>query len=204
MIAFNKCKSFIENGQRLEYMSWRLWHRQQHDRIDNNIKQIITSLILSPATLVHDAYSHEVPQSTQKCYPSTIHHHASSTSLSRSSSFCKVKKDIVIQKEEEDYDDYYLSDEDDIYEDDIYEEDDLYDDVNYHFVKDFTKTQPRPATPRRSLLSDLLQRAPSLLSNSSCSFTSNNSTTTQNSIIIDNESNNKHNNNEWRESFHGW
>lgn len=174
-------------------MSWRQWHFQNKQQVDNK-----SSLLLS-AVATHDAYSHEVPQ-TQKCYPSTIHHHAS-TSLSRSSSFCKT--DALL--DEEDEDDYYLSDED-IYEDD---EDDLYqDDVNYHFVKDFTKTQPRPATPRRSLLSDLLQRAPSLLSNSSCSFTS--TASSQASLVEDSSLNNhqKINNNntttEWSESFHGW
>ncbi|KAG2213547.1 uncharacterized protein EV154DRAFT_530420 [Mucor mucedo] len=186
-----KCKPY--RTKRLEYMSWRQWHLQnKHKEVDNK-----STLLLSAAATTHDAYSHEVPQ-TQKCYPSTIHHHAS-TSLSRSSSFCKT--DAL---DEEDDDDYYLSDED-IYEDD--DDEDLYqDDVNYHFVKDFTKTQPRPATPRRSLLSDLLQRAPSLLSNSSCSFTSNNSSTTQSSILLDDthQKNTNHHTTEWRESFHGW
>ncbi|KAG2228690.1 hypothetical protein INT48_001723, partial [Thamnidium elegans] len=87
-----------------EYMSWRLWYcRQQNDRIDNNIKQIITSLLLSPAFPVHDAYSHEVPQAAQNCFQSTIQHHASinnkqqhaspilepPTTTSSRSSFCK-------------------------------------------------------------------------------------------------------------------
>ncbi|KAI8080929.1 hypothetical protein BDF21DRAFT_398617 [Thamnidium elegans] len=261
--VFSKCKSYINHGQRLEYMSWRLWYcRQQNDRIDNNIKQIITSLLLSPAFPVHDAYSHEVPQAAQNCFQSTIQHHASinnkqqhaspilepPTTTSSRSSFCKVKDntpsltnsiihtrveeykqdddnedDDLDDEEEEDEEDYYLSDDDDIYED---EQDDL-DDINYQFVRDFTKTQPRPFTPRRSLLSDLLQRVsspPSLLSNSSSSFTSN-STTTQHSIILDDDFNHKHNNNttaspnnsilttknsnnnneiRWKQSFHGW
>ncbi|GAA5806972.1 hypothetical protein MFLAVUS_000321 [Mucor flavus] len=257
--GFSKCKSFIDHGKRLEYMSWRLWYcRQQNDRIDNNIKQIITSLLLSPAFPVHDAYSHEVSQAAQNCFQSTIQHHASinkqqqqqqqqlhasptlepPTILSRSSSFCKVKDNtpsltnsilhtrVVVpeQKQEQDEEeddlddyeedeDYYLSDDDDIYEEDL-------DDINYQFVRDFTKTQPRPLIPRRSLLSDLLQRVsspPSLLSNSSSSFTSN-STTTQHSIILDDEFNHKHNttaspnnsilttHNEqrWKQSFRGW
>ncbi|KAI9273195.1 hypothetical protein EDC94DRAFT_594158 [Helicostylum pulchrum] len=275
--GFSKCKSYRDHGQqRLEYMSWRLWYcRQGNDRIDNNIKQIITSLLLSPAFPVHDAYSHEVPQAAQNCFQSTIQHHASinnkqqqqqhqhasspileppttttTTTLSRSSSFCKVKDNtpsltnsiihtrtaVQEQEQEEEQDDdddldddyeededYYLSDDDDIYED---EQDDL-DDINYQFVRDFTKTQPRPLIPRRSLLSDLLQRVsspPSLLSNSSSSFTSN-STTTQHSIILDddfNSTHHKHNNNttaspnnsiltthphneqRWKQSFRGW
>ena len=194
-------------------MSWRLWHQQKKNKVDNNI----ASLLLSPATsFVHDAYSHEVSQSTQKCYESTIQHHASSSNqqqqekdaslLSRSSSFCKVvyqdtKLDVKqLQNEEEDEDDeddddYYLS-EDDIYEDD--EEEDYCNEINYHFVQDFKKTQPRPATPKRSLLSDLLQRVsspPSLLSNSSCSFASNSTSTHHSSILLDDYNNNNNNNN---------
>lgn len=253
ILAFHKCKSYIEQGQRLEYMSWRLWHQEkkQH-RIDNNIKQMITSLLLSPAATcsVHDAYSHEVPQSPQKCYESTIHCHASNNN--KQDDACNVVVDLPIiddakavkkEKEQEaairdvddveddddvddedyDDDDYYLSDEEED-EDDIVDTDDM----NYHFVRDFKKTQPRPATPRRSLLSDLFQRAspppPSLLSNSSSSFTSHSTTTTieeqqQQEKIPEQQQQQKHHQHQqqlqhqqqqqlqqmkWRESFHGW
>ncbi|KAI9357866.1 hypothetical protein BD770DRAFT_388539 [Pilaira anomala] len=257
--AFSKCKSYIHHGQRLEYMSWRLWYcrqHQQHDRIDNNIKQIITSLLLSPAFMVHDAYSHEVPQLAQThSEPITTHQqhqhqqqqqqqpqpqqpqqptlepiHARSfiqqntPSLTHTDQIDLNEEEEEEDEEDDDDDDYYLSD--DIYEEED-EQDDL-EDTNYHFIKDFTKTQPRPATPRRSLLSDLLQRVsspPSLLSNSSSSFTSH--STTQHSILLDDDdeveededdfnSTLKHHttNNttllttnhelKWRESFHGW
>lgn len=233
--AFHKCKSYIEQGQRLEYMSWRLWHQEkkQH-RIDNNIKQMITSLLLSPAATcsVHDAYSHEVPQSPQKCYESTIHCHASNNN--KQDDACKVVDlPIIIEAkaakeeeeaandvddEDEDYDDddYYLSDEEDEDDDVIVDTDDM----NYHFVRDFKKTQPRPATPRRSLLSDLFQRAspppPSLLSNSSSSFTSHSTTTTieeqqQQEKIPEQQKQQQQQQHQqplqqmkWRESFHGW
>ncbi|CEP17353.1 hypothetical protein [Parasitella parasitica] len=204
--AFNKCKPFIENGTRLENISWRLWQyqRQPTNKIDNTtIKRFITSVLLSPAN-VHDAYSHEVPQPrTQKCYePTTImppHEPKSATSSFIVLDANKPERKPDAKNNEDDYEDdedYYLSD--DLYDDD---DEDLYDDddedeqdvANQHkqqqqqqqrakeesqFINDFKKTQPRPTTPRRSLLSDLLGRVsppPSLLSNSTCSFTTANS-----------------------------
>lgn len=220
-------------------MSWRLWYcrQHQHDRIDNNI--ITSLLLLSPAFMVHDAYSHEVPQLAQNhSEPTTTHqqqqqqqqqpilepinHHSRSFIQQNTPSLTHTDQ-IDLNDEEyddEDEDDYYLSDEE---EEDLYEEDeqDDLDDTNYHFIKDFTKTQPRPATPRRSLLSDLLQRVsspPSLLSNSSSSFTSH--STTQHSILLDEEQQEEEEEEEDfnstrkyhtttllttnNESFHGW
>jgi hypothetical protein len=238
-LAFNKCKSFIENGQRLENMSWRLWQfnhsRKSTNKIDNStIKRFITAVLLSPADTVHDAYSHEVPQQIRSAKEERP------TEMSRTSSFCmvpvattvdhvpnestKVQQSEQLQKqfvvvtddddedEDEDEDDYYLSDEDEEEEeDDDYEQ-------NINFVNDFKKTQPRPTTPRRSLLSDLFGRVsspPSLLSNSTSSFTS----TTSTSITLDDEAH-QHSSHialtkqkpstsdpseiRWRESFHGW
>ncbi|GAN11124.1 hypothetical protein MAM1_0478c10681 [Mucor ambiguus] len=210
--AFTKCKPYIENGTRLENMSWRLWQyqRQPTNYIDNTtIKRFITSVLLSPVN-VHDAYSHEVAQPAQKCYtPTTTTTMAPAELKSATSSFIvvdeKVKTDDMQAKEQqdeqhddayeddeyEDDEDYYLSDDlyddedDDLYDDD--QEDDHVDDVKASQIKeesqfnhDFKKMQPRPTTPRRSLLSDLLGRVsspPSLLSNSTCSFTTNNSLT---------------------------
>lgn len=243
ILAFSKCKSFIENGQRLENMSWRLWQfnhsRKPTNKIGNTtIKRFITGVLLSPADTVHDAYSHEVPQQIES---GKEQFEQRPTEMSRTSSFCMVpasvnhvtneptavKEAVMIpqqrqppkqhtnqfviitddEEEDDDDDDYYLSDEDDDYKQDI----------NYHFVNDFKKTQPRPTTPRRSLLSDLFGRAsspPSLLSNSASSFTS---TTT--SIILDDDthqhlshialtkqkpSTSDPSELRWRESFHGW
>ncbi|CAO3646275.1 unnamed protein product [Mucor fragilis] len=215
--AFAKCKPYIENGTRLENMSWRLWQyqRQPTNYIDNTtIKRFITSVLLSPVN-VHDAYSHEVAQPTQKCYTPTTTM-APAELESATSSFIVVdetaKADDMQAKEQqnearsndeaayeddeyEDDEDYYLSDDlyddddDDLYDDDEQEEDDHVDDVKANpphtreesqFNHDFRKMQPRPTTPRRSLLSDLLGRVsppPSLLTNSTCSFTTNNSLT---------------------------
>jgi hypothetical protein len=218
-------------------MSWRLWQfnhsRKPTNKIDNSaIKRFITAVLLSPADTVHDAYSHEVPQQIESV-KEEFEQRPTSTEMSRTSSFCMVpttvssetivekepiiseqhqKKQFIVitdddeeEDEDEEEDDYYLSDEDDDYEQDI----------NYHFVNDFKKTQPRPTTPRRSLLSDLFGRVsspPSLLSNSTSSFTS---TTT--SIILDNNEHSSHialtrekpstsdpSEIRWRESFHGW
>lgn len=221
--AFTKCKPYIENGTRLENMSWRLWQyqRQPTNYIDNTtIKRFITSVLLSPVN-VHDAYSHEVAQPTQKCYtPTTTTTMAPAEPKSATSSFIvvneKVKADDLQTKEQQHDDDDDDNDDNDAYEDDEYEDDedyylsdDLYDDEDddlydddeeqeegdhtddvkanpsqikeeNQFNHDFKKTQPRPTTPRRSLLSDLLGRVsspPSLLSNSTCSFTTNNSLT---------------------------
>ncbi|KAK4510759.1 uncharacterized protein ATC70_005192 [Mucor velutinosus] len=216
--AFAKCKPFIENGTRLENMSWRLWQyqRQPTNYIDNTtIKRFITSVLLSPVS-VHDAYSHEVAQHTQKCYtPTTTTTMAPAELESATSSFIvvddKAKADDMPAKEQQDEqhgddddddnddtyeDDEYEDDEDYYLSDDLYddEDDDLYEDDHVDNVKanpsqikeesqfnhDFKKMQPRPTTPRRSLLSDLLGRVsspPSLLSNSTCSFTTNNSLT---------------------------
>ncbi|KAL9542143.1 hypothetical protein MBANPS3_008757 [Mucor bainieri] len=215
--AFTKCKPYIENGTRLENMSWRLWQyqRQPTNYIDNTtIKRFITSVLLSPVN-VHDAYSHEVAQPIQKCCtPTTTTAMAPAEPKSATSSFVvvdeKVKADDMQAKEQpdeqhdddddayeddeyEDDEDYYLSDDlyddedDDLYDDDQEEENDHVDDVKASRIKeesqfnhDFRKMQPRPTTPRRSLLSDLLGRVsspPSLLSNSTCSFTTNNSLT---------------------------
>ncbi|KAL0140917.1 hypothetical protein V8B55DRAFT_1511522 [Mucor lusitanicus] len=207
--AFTKCKPYIENGTRLENMSWRLWQyqRQPTNYIDNTtIKRFITSVLLSPVN-VHDAYSHEVAQPAQKCYtPTTTTTMAPAEPKSATFSFIvvddKVNKADDLQAKEphdddddeyEDDEDYYLSD--DLYDDDLYDEDDQeeehdhVDDVKANpsqirkesqFNHDFRKMQPRPTTPRRSLLSDLLGRVsspPSLLSNSTCSFTTNSSLT---------------------------
>ncbi|KAL7313853.1 hypothetical protein PS15m_007540 [Mucor circinelloides] len=207
--AFTKCKPFIENGTRLENMSWRLWQyqRQPTNYIDNTtIKRFITSVLLSPVN-VHDAYSHEVPQPAQKCYTPTTTTAMAPEPKSATSSFIvvddKAKADDLEAKEEQDdeYDDEYEDDEDyylsdDLYDDDdddLYEEEEEEDDRDHdvkanpsqtkkesQFNHDFRKMQPRPTTPRRSLLSDLLGRVsspPSLLSNSTCSFTTNNSMT---------------------------
>ncbi|OBZ85020.1 hypothetical protein A0J61_06925 [Choanephora cucurbitarum] len=236
-IAFNKSKNYIENGQRLENMSWRLWQyqRQPTNKIDNStIKRFITSVLLSPAA-VHDADSHEVAQ--EKCYDDE-----GNKELSCSSSIIIVdhkyqpataslsppqdnqtttRNNIIITEDEED-EDYYLSD-DDLYDEDDEEEEQL-SDINTNFVRDFQKTQPRPTTPRRSLLSDLFSRVsspPSLLSNSTSSFTS---TNTNNSSMEDHQHAQQHssfsknhaalsilrendstpNETRWRESFHGW
>lgn len=182
-------------------MSWRLWQyeRQPTNYIDNRtIKRLITSVLLSPVN-VHDAYSHEVPQSTKKCYEPTTT--SIPESKSTTSSFIIIDKKTKIDDKEEQVEEYQYEDEedadhylsDDLYDDD---DDDLYDDdeedeqvekekfqakEENQFIHDFKKTQPRPTTPRRSLLSDLLGRVssppPSLLSNSTCSFTTTNSLT---------------------------
>ena len=184
-------------------MSWRLWQyeRQPTNYIDNRtIKRLITSVLLSPVN-VHDAYLHEVPQPTKKCYEPTTA--PIPEPKSTASSFIIVDKKTKIddkEKQFEEYQDEDENDEDHYLSDDLYDDDDdLYDDDDEEeeedgeqaekeklqakeesqFIHDFKKTQPRPTTPRRSLLSDLLGRVsslpPSLLSNSTCSFTTTNS-----------------------------
>ncbi|RCI05569.1 hypothetical protein CU098_001226 [Rhizopus stolonifer] len=51
--TINKCKNYIENGQRLEYMSWRLWQYKTLHK---------TSAPASSAGVAHDAFCHEVSQ----------------------------------------------------------------------------------------------------------------------------------------------
>ncbi|KAI8090263.1 uncharacterized protein B0P05DRAFT_584478 [Gilbertella persicaria] len=234
--AFNKCKNYIENGQRLENMSWRLWQyqRQPTNKIDNNtIKRFITSVLLSPAA-VHDAHSHEVVR--ERCHDDEANKEESSCSSSivvidnkQQQETCSkhvviIEEDEEEEDEDDDDDDYYPS-EDDLYDDEDYEEQEKeqVNDISYHFVK----TQPRPTTPRRSLLSDLLGRVsspPSLLSNSTSSFTSTNTIEDQqqsqqqqqqqqqqqetfhktNLTLSILQKDSQQNEIRWRESFHGW
>ncbi|KAI9252678.1 hypothetical protein BY458DRAFT_589759 [Sporodiniella umbellata] len=120
--ALNKCKGYLENGQRLEYMSWRLWQYK--------------SLQSASAATAHDAYRHVVSQQGGPSQENQV----------------KEKRVIIVDDDE----DYFYSDDE--------EEEPI---MQYQFIK----RKPRPATPQRSLLSDLLQReqSPPSLSNSSTS-----------------------------------
>ncbi|KAI8983784.1 hypothetical protein BDB01DRAFT_850440 [Pilobolus umbonatus] len=181
--AFNKCKSIIENGHRLEYMSWRLWHEQQKKQ-ESSIKQKLSSLLLSPA---HNAYRHEVVHTslTEKEYS---HRHAQQTpSIDTSQatltrpisqpiqydntlpSHCSThySSNVTQSSDSDDYEDedYYIS-SDDLYDDEEEEEEYIH----------FTKTTPKQPT-HHSLLSDLFEKSkscskpPSLISNSSSTLT---------------------------------
>ncbi|KAI8875358.1 hypothetical protein K501DRAFT_280449, partial [Backusella circina FSU 941] len=277
---FNKCKSYIENGDRLEYMSWRLWQYQRKNNHCRKEEEKNDNGTLFQPSAAHDAYPHEVPQPFQKCHPSTIHNHekrlliewtppTDEPILSLSSydktrqqavtSHCSSRDVIIpctslrmitppleenqlIEKGDIDNDDVDYEDDDDF--DDDYDDDDYFlsdddydddDEVNYSIVvNEFKKTQPRPATPRRSLLSDLLQkqcsphpsRSPSnqYLSPSSSTtsfeqdlsqslrdslhreswFSSDGEQHITNQVTVHKKPRNDPSESRWLESFHGW
>ncbi|ORE07047.1 hypothetical protein BCV72DRAFT_304985 [Rhizopus microsporus var. microsporus] len=142
--ALNKCKRFIENGQRLEYMSWRLWQQKTLHHSTS-----------SPA-ITHDAFCHEVSQHDG---PIKTQDDDQVNKIEQETIINNNKRIIIIDEDEdEDEDeDYFYSDEEE-------------EEIQYEFIK----MKPRPPTSQRSLLSDLLQResnnsSPPSLSNSSTS-----------------------------------
>jgi hypothetical protein len=133
----------------------------------------------------------------------------------------------IIKQDEIDYDDDYQDDDDYFLSDDDDDDDDYF---YYHkrknndidFVNDFKKTQPRP-TPRRSLLSDLIQKQCMISSNPTYCSSSNIKTFEQDlsqslrdSIHRESLSDQEYSQKNavhtkkrdlqpsWLESFHGW
>ncbi|KAI8145217.1 hypothetical protein BJV82DRAFT_655905 [Fennellomyces sp. T-0311] len=179
--VFTKCKAHLENGQRLENMSWRLWYHEkqqqsQRQQFDDYFSYIPTTpslqtcsssassvsshtsssikrfiSLLSPG---QDVWSHQPPTA-----PTTVESHDRQTDTNQQASAEPVHEDQVVDDDcDDDLDD--LDDDDDISLD---EEDDLFDDEELldHADDDegcFKKREPAPLPPQPSLLSTMLNR----------------------------------------------
>ncbi|KAL1927010.1 hypothetical protein VTP01DRAFT_5340 [Rhizomucor pusillus] len=215
--VFTKCKAHLENGERLENMSWRLWYheKQQHQSLASRTSATTTSdyfsyIPLSPSSSTtscssstsssikrficslspgHSAWSHQqkpveqhkldnedacgIAITRSKRSHDDVHRQTWQTpDLSQTNQQTPADPtlstpdradDDVDDDEQDDYEDDLLEDEedddDDFDLDDYDDDDDDDDDYDDEFDANdcFEKTPPRPVTPRRSLLSAMLQ-----------------------------------------------
>ncbi|KAI8344194.1 hypothetical protein BC941DRAFT_5949 [Chlamydoabsidia padenii] len=194
-LVLSKCKNHLEDGARLENLSWRLWHQKQPH---HSVQPILS--------LSGGDDCHEVPQekqtqhdhvpeekkdfafSTKANNASPTHSNPDNAPRQTSRTTTPSLSDSYQQEDDDDDDDYLYDDEYDD-DDDIYDDDDLYDDDdNYIYEEEeeskfmhrrrldklrsspnqhyFQKTSPQPLTKQPSLLSALFKTPPNSSSSS--------------------------------------
>ncbi|KAI8340152.1 hypothetical protein BC941DRAFT_419544 [Chlamydoabsidia padenii] len=193
--VISKCKDHLEEGIRLENLSWRQWyhqHQQTHSSLSDQSN--LLSLSAGPARHEVSQKQKETQQKDQVLVKKgddwSFISEKSSTSSSDNRQLHLVNSNPAtpplsnphkVDLYDDDDDDYFY----DEYDDDIYDDDDLYDDDdNYIYQEDDErafmhiedyfqkKALPQPLIQRPSLLSALFKTPPSSSASSSSSSSS--------------------------------
>ncbi|KAG1041066.1 hypothetical protein G6F43_012177 [Rhizopus delemar] len=150
--ALNKCKNYVENGRRLEYMSWRLWQ----------LKTVKQHHSTSSPAIAHDASSHEVSQ-----HGGPIIKTGDDVGQVRGREEINQQRIIIVDEEDEDY---------------FYSEEEEEEEIQYEFIKMKPRPPTSQRSLLSDLLSKESSSSPPSLSNSTTSSISHTSSLKPNSF----------------------